>query len=148
MHHRVAQAPKAATGRWCPTASWLNWLLALTEALKIASYFSANHWVLPDRSTDTFQLEGWNQLSWVVADDNFAVIDDGDRQRLDAPAAKVLHRGGFTEQVVVLVFDPVGLEELFQSPAAESTRLGIDLNVHGHTTFLPMQVLRVSYHGE
>ena len=47
----------------------------------------------------------------------------------------------------MFVFDPVGLEELFQSPATESTRLGIDLNVHSHTAFLPQKMLAVSYHG-
>ena len=47
----------------------------------------------------------------------------------------------------MFVFDPIGLEELFQSPATESTRLGIDLNVHGHTAFLPQKMLAVSYHG-
>ena len=47
----------------------------------------------------------------------------------------------------MFIIDAVGLEELFQSPAAESTRLGIDLNVHDHTTFLREKMLWVSYHG-
>jgi len=51
------------------------------------------------------------------------------------------------EQVVMFIFDAIGFEELFQSPATESTRLGIDLYIHGHTAFLPSQRLPVSYHG-
>ena len=47
---------------------------------------------------------------------------------------------------MVLVFDAVGFEELFQSPATESTRLGVDLDVHCHCACLLRGVLGVSYH--
>ena len=93
------------------------------------------------------QFKGRYQFPGVVADDNFGVINDGDRQRLDTAAAQVLDRGGLAQQIVMFVLNAVGLEELFQSPAAESTRLGIDLNVHDHTSFLREKMLRVSYHG-
>ncbi len=35
------------------------------------------------------------------------------------------------QYVVVFVLNTVGFEELFQSPAAESTRLRVNVDVHG-----------------
>ena len=77
------------------------------------------------------QLERRYQLLGEIADDDFCVVDDGHRQGLDPSAAQVFHRLLVFQHVVVLVLNTVGLEELFQSPAAESTRLRINLNVHG-----------------
>ena len=55
------------------------------------------------------QFQGRDELLGVVADDDLGVVDDGHRQRLDAPAAQMLHRSGLAEQVVMFIGNAVGL---------------------------------------
>ena len=146
MQHRITQAPGTPRNDGIqlllaelvvgPDGGAEDRVVLLSEPRGLARQVDGN-----------IQFKGRYQFPGIVAYDDFGVIDDGDRQRLDATAAQVLDRGGLAQQIVMFVLNAVGLEELFQSPATESTRLGIDLNVHDHTSFLREKMLRVSYHG-
>ena len=68
------------------------------------------------------------QFLGVVPDDDFAAVNDGNRGGQDAARFQVVARRRIGQQVVVLILNTVGRQKLLQRPAAESTRVGIDMD--------------------
>ena len=68
------------------------------------------------------------QLLGVVPDDDFAAVNDGNRGGQDAARFQIVARRRIGQQVMVLILNTVGRQKLLQRPAAESTRVGIDMD--------------------
>ena len=75
------------------------------------------------------EVEEGDEFAGVVADDDL-VVDDGDRGGLDAVALQESLGGRVGGDVVMFILNIVGREEFLERPAAESTRVGVDMDVH------------------
>ena len=75
------------------------------------------------------EVEDGDEFAGVVADDDLAV-DDGDRGGFDAVAVQESLGVRVGGDVVMFILNIVGREEFLKRPAAESTRVGIDMDVH------------------
>jgi len=74
------------------------------------------------------QAQRWDQLLGVVPDDYFRPVNDGDGSGQDTPGFQVLAGGLVGQQVVVFILNTVGRQKFFQRPAAESTRVGVNVD--------------------
>ena len=82
------------------------------------------------------KLQGGDELSREITNDYF-VVDHSYRGGLNALAFKKLLGSRFAGDVVVLILNTVGREKLFQRPATESTRVGVNVYAgHGASPVL------------
>ena len=75
------------------------------------------------------EVEGGDEFAGVVADDDLAV-DDGYGGGFDAVVVEEGLGVGVGGDVVMFILNIVGREEFLERPAAESTRVGVDVDVH------------------
>ena len=69
----------------------------------MASYFSANQVVFPDRSTWVSKLQRGYELLGVKTDDHFVFIDDGHGQGRNTAALQIFSGGIIGCHVVVFI---------------------------------------------
>jgi hypothetical protein len=76
-------------------------------------------------------MQSRNEFFGVIADDDLVVINDGDGQGRDATLVEIGTGSLIGGHIVVFILHMIGRQELLECATTESTRVGIDMNVHG-----------------
>jgi hypothetical protein len=71
-----------------------------------------------------------DQFLGVIANDHLFVIDDGNGQGGDATALEMFAGRFIRSDIVVFIPNAMRREEFLKRPAAESARVGVNVNVH------------------